>query len=498
MARHTETDNEDVPGRRVGDELRGPAAGGKVVRGAVVRAIGYGLGTLSNVAASIVLLRFLGVVQFGEFVAVTSIIGVVSGVSDAGLTAVGNRELALLSTISERRAMVSRLFGMRLVITPITVAFAVGFTVIAGYKPTLVLGAALAGFGYTLVAASSALAMPLSVDLKIVSLTVLELVKQVGMTVVIVVLVVAGTGLLPFFAASVPGALLALALTPMLAGPALVGRPTFEMRAWGDLLSRSLPIAFASVIGVIYTRFLVIIMFQLTSDRETGLFGTSARILEAIGGLPLLAFMVALPVMSLSSDEQSGRLRGILQRMVETGMLGACFLVTGLVLGARPIIEVVGGAEYEGAISVLQIQSFALVGSLLAMACMMAAIAMDRRRTILVANTTALVSVVVLGVPAVLLWGARGAALATVVGESALGLGYWYLLGRRDSAVRPSLGHSWKGLLALVAGLCFALLSGLGDVARTGVGLAVFIVVALVTRAVPPEVFEALRLRRHA
>jgi O-antigen/teichoic acid export membrane protein len=491
--RPTATGDEDIPERPLGEELRDSDAGRKVVRGALVRTTGYGVGTLANVAASILLLRYLGVAQFGSFMAVTSIIAVISGVSDAGLTAVGSRELALLPTTIERRAMVSRLLGLRLVITPVAVLFAVGFTVVAGYDRTLVLGTALAGFGYTLVAASSALALPLSVDLKIVSLTLLEFVKQVGTTVVIVVLVVVGAGLLPFFGASIPGAVFALALTPVLVGRALVGRPTFEPRAWGDLLRRSLPIALASVIGVIYLRFLTIIMFQFTSETETGLFGTSARIIEAIGGVPLLAFMVALPVMSLSNDEDRERLRGILQRMAEVGLIGSCFLVTGLVLGARPIIEIVGGPEYEDAIPVLQIQSFALVGGLLAMASLMAAIARDQRRTILVANTSALVSVVVVGIPAVLLGGAKGAALATVVGESALGLGYWYLLGRHDHADRPQLGHAWRSLLALAAGLGVGLLSGLGDVTRTAVGLAVFTLVALAIRAVPREVFDAFR-----
>lgn len=466
-----------------------------MVRGAVVRTMGYGLGTLSNVVASIVLLRYLGVAQFGGFVAVTSIAAIVGGVSDAGLTAVGNRELALLKTASERRAMVSRLFGIRLVITPVVGALAVAFTVVAGYETVLVLGTVLAVIGHTLFAASSALAMPLSVDLKIVALTMLELVKQVGITIVIVVLVLTSSGLLPFFAASIPGAVVALALTPMLAGRAVTGRPTFELRSWAALLRRSLPIAFATVVGVIYTRFLAVIMFQLTSDTETGLFGTSARIMEAVGGLPLLAFMVALPVLSLSHNEQRERVRAILQLMVQVAFLGSCFLVTGLVLGADIIIQIVGGPEYEAAVPVLQIQSLALVGSLLATACLMAAIAMDHRRTILIANTTALITVVLLGVPAVLLWGAEGAAIATVVGESALGFCYWYLLGRKDATDRPKLMPAWKAVVAMVAGLLAGHLSGLGDVMQVLIGIAVFAVVVLATRAVPAEVFAAFRRR---
>ena len=489
----TELEVEDAARARVGDELRGAEASGKVVRGGVVRTAGYVIGTLANVVASIILLRYLGVAQFGSYVAVMSIVSIAGGVSDGGLTAVGNRELALLPSTHERRAMVSRLFGMRLVITPLVVILAVLFTVIAGYPADLVLGTALAGIGWTFVAASSSLAMPLSVDLKIVSLSSLEVIKQVGSTVAIILLVVAGAALTPFFAAAIPGALIAIALTPALAGRGVLGLPSFRFREWGELIKSSLPIALAAVVGVVYLRFLTILMFQFTTDTETGLFGTSARIIEAIGGLPLLAFMVALPVMSLSNEEDRERMRSIFQRMVEVGMVFSWLLVTFLFLGAKPIIEVVGGAEYAGAVPVLQIQSFALVGSLLAMACLMAAIAMDMRRTIIAANTFALVTVVVLGVPTVLLWGAQGAAAATVLGETAMGLGYWYLIGRADALNRPSLMHAWKPMLATGAAIAAAALSGADDAAATAIGLVVFSLIALATRAVPAEVFDAMR-----
>ena len=281
-------------------------------------------------------------------------------------------------------------------------------------------------------------------------------------------------------------------MTPFLTR-GVVGLPTFRFREWGELLRSSLPIALATVIGVVYLRFLTILMFQFTTETETGLFGTSARIIEAISGLPLLAFMVALPVMSTSRPGDRERLRAILQRMVEVGMVFAWMLVTFLFLGARPIIEILGGEEYRGAVPVLQIQSFALVGSLLAMACMMATIAMDLRRSIVAANVFALVTVVVLGVPSVLLWGAEGAAAATVVGDTAMGLSYWYLLGRTDASVRPNLSHIWKSVLATAVAIGVAELSGTPDLLATGIGLVVFGAVALLTRAVPKEVFHAMR-----
>src|SRR3954468_19134070 len=133
-----EVELEEAARTRVGTALTDDKVGGKIVRGGVVRTAGYAIGTLTNVIASVFLLRYLGVAQFGAYVTVMSIVSIAGGIADGGLTAVGNRELALLQTVEERKTMVSKLFGMRLVITPIVVAFAVLFTVLAGYPSDLI------------------------------------------------------------------------------------------------------------------------------------------------------------------------------------------------------------------------------------------------------------------------------------------------------------------------------------------------------------------------
>lgn len=491
-----EVELEEAARTRVGTALTDDQVGGKIVRGGVVRTAGYIVGTLTNLLASVFLLRYLGVAQFGAYVTVMSIVSIAGGIADGGLTAVGNRELALLQTVEERKSMVSKLFGMRLVITPIVVILAVLFTIVAGYPSDLVIGTALAGIGWTFVAASAAIAMPLAVDMRIVGLTSLEVVKQVAYTVVILLLVLAGTGLIPFFAAAIPGALIAIAITPLVTGRAVLGLPSFRIFEWGDLIKKALPIALAAIVGVIYLRFLTILMYQFSTETETGLFGTAARIVEAVSGIPLLAFMVALPALSVADDANRERTRELFQKMCEVGMIASWMIATALFIGARPIIEVLGGTEYLGAVPVLQIQCFALVGSLLAIACLMAAIAMDMRKTIVSANTLALVTVVAIGVPSVLLWGAEGAAAATVVGEAMLGLGYVWLIGREDKTVQPSLTHTWKGMLATGVAIGVAELSGTGDVIATIIGLIVFTIIALLTRAVPPEVFDALGVNR--
>jgi len=71
------------------DLLASPAAGGRVVRGGMLRGLGYGIGTIVEAGTAVLLLRHLGRVDFGRYGTVGALLGVISGVSDAGLTAVG-------------------------------------------------------------------------------------------------------------------------------------------------------------------------------------------------------------------------------------------------------------------------------------------------------------------------------------------------------------------------------------------------------------------------
>ena len=89
------------------DVLRDPTAGAKVIRGGALRGLGYGAGVLLGAATSVLLLRYLGLREFGRYATVAALVGIVSGVTDAGLTAVGARELSVRSPGEERRRRAS-------------------------------------------------------------------------------------------------------------------------------------------------------------------------------------------------------------------------------------------------------------------------------------------------------------------------------------------------------------------------------------------------------
>ena len=113
---------------------------------------------------------------------------IVSGITDAGLTAVGARELALREPGESRRRLLENLIGLRLILTPVGVVGAVLFALLAGYDRTLVIGTVLAGVGLVSIKTQATLMLPLSVELRIFQITVAELLKQAVAVVVIGIL----------------------------------------------------------------------------------------------------------------------------------------------------------------------------------------------------------------------------------------------------------------------------------------------------------------------
>jgi O-antigen/teichoic acid export membrane protein len=477
------------------DLLRSADVGPRVVRGGALRGIGYIAGLALVAGGSVLLLRYLGVVDFGRYVTVMALIGIVSGVTDAGLTAIGAREMSI-SDENERRELLAHLITLRLVLTPLGVAGATLFAVIAGYDHTMVYGTILAGVGVVLVATQATLMLPLAVNLSYVRLTGAELIKQTVTVAGMGLLVLAGASLLPFFTLQIVVGLVVVASTPFIVGRRWWHRPRANRDRLRMLVREALPMATALTLNVIYFRTLVIMASLIATAVETGYVATSFRIFEILIGVPNIVMQAALPVLSAAADDGSGRMRYVLQRMTEVGLaVSACLAVLMLFL-ARPVIEVLGGHAYLGAASVLRIQGFSLIGLFLGQAWLLGLVSIRRQRDAAVANAVALVCVIGLGLALIPWLGADGAGAAAVAAETLLAAILFLMLWRRG--VAPELRFAWKVVLASVLALAPLLVPGMPDVVRAVVAALLFAGVAWFTRLVPPEVIDAFGLQRAA
>jgi O-antigen/teichoic acid export membrane protein len=265
------------------------------------------------------------------------------------------------------------------------------------------------------------------------------------------------------------------------------------LRGWVPILREAAPVALALAVNVLYVRVLIILMSLLASPLQTGYFATSYRVLEVFVFVPLLMLGSAFPILAHAGGADESRLAYALQRLAEVTLLTAVAIVVVLIVAAKPILQALGGSEYDQAADVLRIQAFALLGAFMTPIWVTGLVAIRRQRALVLTNCVALVTVLVLGISLIPVLDAKGAAIAAVVGELVLAATTATMLMRARPSLRPPFGRLARVLAAGAGGAAAGLLLPIGDVAGAAVAIVVFTAAAFALRAVPLELLHALR-----
>jgi GT2 family glycosyltransferase/O-antigen/teichoic acid export membrane protein len=476
------------------DVLSDEQVGQRVILGGAQRAAAFVAANLLTVAGAVVLLRYLGVGDFGRYGTVLALVGVVQGISDAGLTATGTRELALCETDAERRDVLGHILGLRVVLTAAGVGIAIVFAALAGYDGDLVLGTVLAGIGVFLTSVQTAMLLPLGVQLRNGVLALIEVARQFILFLAFVVLAVGDAGLVPFFGAQILVGGVLLAITPVVLAAAELVAPRWTMARIRALAAIGLPVAVATVLGVLYLRLLVVLMSLVEANEdEIGYFVTSTRVFEVVGGLPFLISAVVLPVLTVIARDDRERLVYMTGRITQVMALGGVLVALLLWTLAEPLVVLLGGEEYRPAAPVLQIQCFAAITVFVIAGWQPTLFGLGRVRASAVAIAIGLIAVLTAGVILIPEHGATGAAIAAVVGDVVLCAAVYVAL--RLSGPGPWFSADLTLRLAAATGVAVAvgLIPGLPDGVRAVGVTAVFAAAVLLMRAVPSELTDAAR-----
>jgi O-antigen/teichoic acid export membrane protein len=473
-------------------------AGAAAVRGSALRSAGYVAGLAMSLISAPLLTRHLGTVGFGQYIAVISLVTIVAGLTEGGLNSIALREYAARSG-AERATVMRDLIGIRIALSVLAGLVAVALAAIFGYAATLVIGTAVAVAGQMLQVYQTLLSSSLQGELRFGWITVLELVRQTVSVVLIVALVLAGTGLLPFFVIPIAAGLATLSVTFRITRGLIPLRPAFHPQRWLPLLRDTLPFAAAIAVSVLYFRVGVIAMSVLASSVQTGYFGASFRVIEVLVGVPSLIAGAAFPILARTAAQgDEDRLHYAAGRLVEGTLVLGTFLSLMLVLAAKPVIDVLGGAAFAKSIPVLRIQGLALMATCVAVSAGYVLLAMHRHRAILIANASALLMSVVASIVLISLLDAQGGAIAVVLAEVALAATQVTMLVK----ARPRLRQAFlvRPLMIVAVGAAssaVALLPVLPALAKAALGAIVFAALLALSGSFPPEIGELIgNLRR--
>ena len=368
------------------DILDSGEAGGRAIRGGALFSGTYVVGLLLSIASVPFMIRHLGVVDYGYYVAVSAIVFIIGGFTEAGLTNLGIREYSQLRP-GEREPFLRNLVGLRLVLTAVGVALATALTAVTGAAGIVVLGVAITGFGLLVQLTQATYTVPLNVQLRMGWISILGVIR-------------AGGAVRAVHPAGRPqrGARRVLLgqrrdrrrgrrRDPARAArdgaaAAVVPRGRVEEDPQGDAAVRARGGGRPHLLPD--RRRADVLRLDGRGDRHTSPPRSASS--RSSASLPWMLVSAGFPILARAARDDEARLGYALQKIFEVATVLGAFIALGLAVAAPLAISVVAGPDFDESIPVLRLQAAGLVTSFLMVTWTYALLSLRLYRPLLIAN----------------------------------------------------------------------------------------------------------------
>ena len=130
---------------------------------------------------------------------------------------------------------------------------------------------------------------------------------------------------------------------------------------WRALVSRGLPVAFASVVTLSYGRIDQVLVFELAGSTQAGLYGAVYRIYDRLQLFPAALMTTLFPVLVAARDSDRERVRKVFNTAIDYLILASLPAFTIVLAGSEPLCVLLFGPEFAAAAPALSILTASLV-----------------------------------------------------------------------------------------------------------------------------------------
>lgn len=493
-------------------------------------------GKLVTAGLSIVVLKiisgYLGTAGYGDYTTVYQFLAFFGIAADFGIYTITVKEMS--KDESRIPMILANVMGLRtvLAILAMLAAIIVAF-LIPSYSDTVIpMGILIATLAtiFTLLngTVSSVLQVHLKMQYSTIGLIVGKIVSVIYMAVVAYILFTGDlvNGFYHLMWAGVVGNFVMFALTSYYVRRYTKITYRFDLGFWKKIFITSLPYGVALVLNTMYFRLDVILMTVMLphtvaladgtvqcnavmcGDTEVGLYGVAMRFLEMLVIIPIYFMNSVLPVMTRFIEEQSNRIKELMQYSFDfLAATGIPILVGGFVL-AVPIImfisdpEFVSGNIYSyGSDFAVRILMFAMLFSFINSLFGFTLVVLNKQIKLMFVNAGCVLLNTIGNLIVIPYFGFRGAAATSVVSEL-------FILILTGWIVKKALGFRLSPVTlfkVIISSLIMGLVVSAGFywmkdawfvwqiVLLIPLGGVVYILMMLGTKAITPEMWKLLK-----
>jgi O-antigen/teichoic acid export membrane protein len=400
----------------------------RVASNTAVQLAGKGLVLAMGVVSLAVLTRYLGPDDYGKYTLALMYMQLFGVLADVGLFTTVVREISKAPERTEE--LVGNTLALRLVLAIAVIALAAAISLVLPYDRQVRIAIVLAGAPLLFGMLTTTYVAILQSRLRMTRAVIGDVVGRATSLGLVLLVVGLDLGFYWVLGAAAGGALATLAVTWSLTRGIARIRPRVERAVWVTLLKAAVPLGLALAINALYFRADTLIISLYEPYGEVGLYTLAYRILELALVVGTVYLNTSLPVLSHAVAHDERRALRVIQDSTDLFViLGAPLVAGGLVL-APQIIDIAGGAEFDGAAEPLRI--LLVAGALAAVNGVFgyALIAKERQTSALWLNLTGLTFNVGLNFLLVPRYGIVAAAAVTVASEVLILVGSYPLMRR--------------------------------------------------------------------
>lgn len=263
-------------------------------------------------------------------------------------------------------------------------------------------------------------------------------------------------------------------------------------------LAESWPLLVNGLLVSLFFRVDVFIVQAYRGDTALGVYDAAFKLINLLTIIPAYAILAVFPMLVRRADDV-GMLRDAQRRTTYILLLISWLAVVGTVALAEPMIRLLAGGEYlpEGA-ELLRILIWFAPISFVNGVTQYVLISRGMQRRLLPGFVAAVTFNLIANIASVPIFGARAAALNTVITELVIALTFWLATRRSDypALTRSVITPLWRPTCAGIAAAFLALALSDNPVIATVAGCLTLVGLGLVLHVIGPEQRELIeRLR---
>lgn len=385
-------------------------AGRDIAAQMVLRALNLALG----VAVTLVLVRALGDVGFGQWSTLFAVVMFVGYFGDMGLDRVAVERAA--AAPEQAPAWVGALVTLRLLLSIPTMLVAMGVCLWVADGAAMRTAAVIVG-ALVPISALSAVRVVFQLQVRNAITTLIEVGNGVLWAGAVLLVATQDGGLVPVAAAFLLVTTVTAIVQVALAVRAAPVRWRGARRLWRPLFALGVPVGVGGLLTLGYGYIDQVIVFELAGARDAGLYGAVYRIYERIQFLPGAMMTTLFPIFVAARAADPARVKRLFGLAIDYLVLLSLPALTIALAGPEPIVRLLFGAEFADAAPALPIlmATFVLVSVGYLAGYLIIAYGLQRRFVIVAVVALALnVTANLLTVPR---WGFLAAAWVTLATE---------------------------------------------------------------------------------